>query len=205
MVVAPEDSRYKPGDQLRVFRLGYWHHGIYLSPTRVIEFGGRISHKPTASIRPVALELFQARGTALVVDNGPEPKILGMGVWHAPPLPADEVVDRAEWLVHQDFPLTFYNLVGTNCEHIATWCATGAAESLQARRVFMPVGGTALFLTAGLSRWRPDLLKRFTPAIGGLTILGFALPLIYNRSARKMYQEFNKYPGIGKWSRNGSS
>ncbi len=118
-----------------------------------------------------------------------------MGVWHAPPLPAEEVVDRAEWLVHHQFPASFYTLVGTNCEHIAMWCATGAAGSLQARRVFMPVGGTALFLTAGLSRWRPDLLKRFAPAIGRLTILSFALPLIYNRSAGKMYQQV---PGCRK-------
>jgi hypothetical protein len=49
MVVAPRDSWYKPGDQLRVFRLGYWHHGIYVSPTRVIEFGGQMSDKPTAN------------------------------------------------------------------------------------------------------------------------------------------------------------
>ena len=185
-------------------RVGYWHHGIYVSTTRVIEFGGRISDKPNATIRPVPLEHFECGGRALVVDNGPEPKIFGMGVWHASPLPAEEVIDRAQWLLHHEFPASFYNLVGTNCEHIATWCATGAAESLQARRVFMPVGTAALFLTAGLSRWWPDLLKRFAPAIGGLTVLGFALPIVYNRSARKMYQQLNKYPGFGKWGRNGS-
>ncbi|MGP8161593.1 MAG: lecithin retinol acyltransferase family protein [Candidatus Dormibacteria bacterium] len=33
---------FLPGDHLRVRRLGYFHHGIYVGDGRVVQVGGRI-------------------------------------------------------------------------------------------------------------------------------------------------------------------
>ena len=63
-------------------------------------------------------------------------------------LPRDEIVARAEWLIGK-CPKDRYNLVGSNCEHVANWCVTGGYfESLQARRLFMFHAYVSLALTA---------------------------------------------------------
>jgi hypothetical protein len=128
-------ARFERGDHLRVLRWGvYWHHGVYVSDNRVIEFGGGIKDKSQAAIRPVSLDQFERHGrdTAEVVRH-PRPFMLGLGDGGPEALPADEIVARAEWLIDMCTPGR-YNLVGSNCEHLASWSVTNYFESLQIRR-----------------------------------------------------------------------
>lgn len=63
-------GKLRPGDQLQVRRpLGYFHHGIYVSADRVIQFGSGISllDKHTTSVEAVSLAEFENGGTAKVV------------------------------------------------------------------------------------------------------------------------------------------
>jgi len=104
-------SRLEPGDHLRVRRFGlYWHHGIYVSDERVIEFGGgSLLEKHRAVVRPVSLGEFEKRGRAKVVL--PRASL------------AQEVIDRAEYVC--TCPTRgMYNFLGSNCEHLATWCVS---------------------------------------------------------------------------------
>ncbi|HVA10434.1 MAG TPA: lecithin retinol acyltransferase family protein [Acidimicrobiales bacterium] len=193
-------SGLAPGAHLRAQRGLYWHHGIYIGGDRVAQFGGRVKDKPHATIHAVNLDTFVDGDRVEVVDHTADQRVLWIKMWHADPLPVEQVVDRAAWLVSRPFPLAFYNLVGRNCEHVATWCATGAAESLQSRRRFLPIGMATLITTSALSR-HPALLRRFAPPIVVATLLGWALPITYQAAARKLYEELNQYPGMGKWDR----
>ena len=72
---------FQPGDHIQVWRRGiYWHHGIYISDDRVIEFGGgSLRDKQSAVVRPVSLSTFQGTSTAVVV---PHPRRFLLGLWN---------------------------------------------------------------------------------------------------------------------------
>ncbi len=126
----PAESRFVAGDHLKVRRpFGYWHHGIYVGGDRVIEFGGEKKSKEAAQVREVALVEFQDGGLIEVVGHE-RPSILAM--WAPTALRRAERVERAKFLLRTASPGR-YNLFGHNCEHAATWCATGFPESHQVR------------------------------------------------------------------------
>src|SRR5256885_14837041 len=88
---------FELGDHLRVRRsAGYFHHGIYISHERVIQFGGRIADKPGATIEAVSLKVFADGESAEVVRHGRKERF---GLFLPSALPREEVVKRAEWLV----------------------------------------------------------------------------------------------------------
>lgn len=58
----------------------------------------------------------------------------------------DEAVRRAESMVGT----TGYHLISNNCEHLASWCVTGMAESRQVERVSAAGGTTTVALVASL-------------------------------------------------------
>ena len=87
-------QRFSRGDHLRVFRAGYFHHGVYDRDDRVFEFGGRIWDKPNARIRTVSLSEFERNGTATLVRH-PSRTIVGLLPRAVPP---DEIIQRAEFL-----------------------------------------------------------------------------------------------------------
>jgi hypothetical protein len=122
-------SRFLPGDHLEVPRLGYSHHGIYLDSCRVAEFGGDKTAKAEAAVREVDLGQFDPQGIAQVVAHDAPPPL---AQWMPTSLPREERVARARFLVETAAPGR-YNLFGHNCEHAATWCATGFPESHQVR------------------------------------------------------------------------
>ncbi len=133
---------FAPGDHLRVRRpLGYFHHGIYVGDSQVVQFGGGIFDKPGAFIGIAPLEAFAKRGAVEVV----------------PYLDRDPAmaVRRAMWL-RECPPIRSYSLIGFNCEHVARWCATGwETESHQTRGVFLAkaaVGGPLLWSMAWHAR-----------------------------------------------------
>ena len=159
-------GKLRPGDQLQVRRpLGYFHHGIYVSADRVIQFGSGISllDKHTTSVEAVSLAEFENGGTAKVVRHGYESPFSG---WHPPADEPWKIVERAEFLLKLQ-PKLPYNLIGHNCEHMATLCAVNRwAESYQVRRFFgakAAVSAVFLFYLAGLGRRKlpwPDWASR---------------------------------------------
>ena len=159
-------STFDAGDHIKVKRLLYTHHGIYVSDCRVIDFsGGRdIFEKPRALVQARTLKEFEGkRGKAEKVPLT-ERFLGGLGFWpppewnHSP----EEVVLRAEALCQVAATQGAYRLSGSNCEHVANWCKSGAHESRQVRYVHAghAVISVALLvaLSRGPARWRPALL-----------------------------------------------
>lgn len=159
-------SSFDAGDHIKVKRPLYTHHGIYVNDCRVIDFsGGRnILEKPKALVQARTLKEFEEwRGRAEKVSPGG--KFLGgLGFW--PPTdweyPPDEIVQRAEALCQIAATQGAYRLSGSNCEHIANWCKSGAHESKQVRYVHaghavISVGLMVAF-GRGPAKWRPALI-----------------------------------------------
>jgi HRAS-like suppressor 3 len=146
------ESRHEPerrhgfrrGDHIEVRRLpGYYHHGIYVSAQRVIQFGGGVSDKPGATIEAVSLHEFQRGGSVRVVIHDGRRTATG---WLPRADSPDRVVERAEWLL-ANHPPGRYDLIGNNCEHMANFCVNEYTESPQVRRFFLLKAGVgALFL-----------------------------------------------------------
>jgi Lecithin retinol acyltransferase len=168
----------------------YWHHGIYVSDDRVIEFGGgTAARKDRSVVRRVTLTDFEGDGSAEVVRH-PHNFLGGHGMGLPESLSPDEIVRRAEWLA-DTCPAGRYNLVGSNCEHVANWCITGwYFESLQARRWFALHGLlTALLLLTW--RWLSTRAKVFSSAALLATSVG---TIVHHRAPYRFWKDV-----IGKW------
>ena len=117
-------GRFQPGDHIQVRRPRlYYHHGIYVSDDRVIQFGSGVTlaNKGAVGINAVSLKDFEQGGTAATVRHDYGSPFTG---WHPP---ADEVwmiIERAEFLLRLQ-PRLPYNLIGHNCETIASMCVSG--------------------------------------------------------------------------------
>jgi Lecithin retinol acyltransferase len=183
------NNTFKPGEHLQVRRkLGYNHHGIYISDDRVIQFGSGIFDKPHAAIEAVPLKQFDPGGTAEVVQHGRTRWIDG---WLPPADPPHKVIARAEFLL-ANFPDLSYNLIGNNCEHIANCCASGGwTESHQVRAYFgirvISSAGIMWYL-ASLSRNNRPLPERAAIAIVLYVLSGIAGIVIYNHNIRRFWQ-----------------
>lgn len=104
----------KPGDHLRVRRLLYDHHGIYVGNGAVVHYADPDGGKTNPSVRCDTLERFAIGDQIEVVP-------------HANSLPSWIVVQRALGLVGRKN----YSMTAENCEHIATWSKSGVATSFQ--------------------------------------------------------------------------
>lgn len=114
----------------------YFHHGIYVSDDRVIQFGSGVNpvNKRGVGINTVSLQDFEQGGTARVVRHGYESWFSG---WRPPADESWKIVERAEFLLKLQ-PRLPYNLVGHNCEIIANMSVSGGwTESYQARKFFL--------------------------------------------------------------------
>jgi hypothetical protein len=130
---------FGPGDHIRVFRLGYWHHGIYVSDERVIQFGASIREKRNATARAVSFSGFASGNLVTRVEH---PLALPSGDNSDVAARSEQAVHRAEMLL-EFHPEGRYNLFGRNCEHIATFCVTGYSDSPQVRQ-YLFAGGLIL-------------------------------------------------------------
>jgi hypothetical protein len=170
--------RFERGDHLRVRRrpLGYFHHGVYVSDERIIQFGGGICDKPRATIDAVALADFHRGGTVEVVRHGGH---TWFGAWRPEAESREKVVQKAEWLL-TNHPRGLYDLVGYNCEHAANFCVTGWPESYQVRSYFFIralaewLAGMYLARRFRLSR---QLSRLWIGAIVGFSIFGIVTVL----------------------------
>jgi hypothetical protein len=150
----------------------YDHHGIYISADRVIDFSGEGSgDKSQARIRARSYADFCGADFPSEMQY-PQPHLAGLAMPPVPALPPEEVIDRAEWLVRQP-TAGRYNLLGSNCEHLAVWCKTGVFESSQVRKWFLLPG------------------------------LGAIAALIYNFLPLGTWKKLlDQYPGCGNWQAN---
>ena len=118
------------GDHIYVKRKGhfYSHHGIYAGNGQVLHFKGAVREKqdPTVIISDMATFLNDGRLQKRSYDRR---------------LPRAETLQLARAHLAQKG----YSLVFNNCEHFATYCATGKKKSTQVHRI---IGGMATFTLA---------------------------------------------------------
>jgi Lecithin retinol acyltransferase len=185
-------GRFSPGDHLQVRRRpGYYHHGIYVSEDRVIQFGSGVTltHKDSSSVDAVSLAQFEDGGTVGVVQKGKDSWFTG----HHPA--ADEpwrIVARAEFLLKLQ-PKLPYNLIGHNCEIIANMCASGGwTESYQVRRFF----GIRAYMNAAFLMWLSARSRAKLPMpawVAPVAITSVTLSFItigtYNHQIKRFWDE----------------
>ena len=110
-----------PGDHIYVRRSGilYAHHGIYEGGGKVIHFSGLEKEKVAPVVHASPLVWF-LKGSELRRRE------------YRCRLAPSETLRIARGLLNT----TGYSLLFNNCEHFATYCATGLRHSRQARRFF---------------------------------------------------------------------
>jgi len=134
------------GDRLRVERrlagstVAYMHHGIDVGDGTVVHARPDDFRSPLAGgrVERTSLAEFAGGGTAIVTTEPP-------AVY-----PPDEVVERALDHVGREG----YCPVVDNCEHFATWCATGERTSRQVDIVLSRISGAATRIVAFVSARR---------------------------------------------------
>ncbi len=120
------------GNQIRVNRGLYYHHGIYESDDCVYQFaspeGAEISPE-TAVVCTTTLEKF-LNGGDLEVREYTEEELKELK-------PKDEIIKYAKDHLGE----MGYNLISNNCEHFSNRCAFGKSESEQVNNIFSLLGG----------------------------------------------------------------
>jgi len=124
-----------PGDHIYVRRHFYSHHGIYTGYGTVIHYTGEEKEKRDPLVSETDIGDFLKGGRLRRRD-------------HKCRLPPSETISRArEHLSDKGYSLTF-----NNCEHFATYCATGKKKSRQVRKVLGSLVGITLVATGTLIR-----------------------------------------------------
>lgn len=118
------------GDHIYVRRLVYSHHGIYTGDGNVIHYTGEEKEKKDPLIRETDIEAF-LKGGKLRMRN------------YKKRLPPSETLSLAK----EHLSDNRYSLAFNNCEHFATYCATGKRKSRQLRQAVGTLVGIALTIT----------------------------------------------------------
>ena len=118
-----------PGDHVCVRRRGrfYTHHGIYMGDGKVIHFAGSIREKIDPKVYETDLSHFLKGGILRRRD-------------YKKRLPAPETIRMAK----QQLLDGSYSTIWNNCEHFATYCATGKKRSRQVRRAISGLSTVAV-------------------------------------------------------------
>ncbi len=113
------------GDQIKVNRGIYDHHGIYIGCDKVIQFGSLSKEldPSKAMVIETTLEEFLKGGELMVADYTPEE----LRKRRTP----DEIVAYAKAHLGD----VGYDLVSNNCEHFSNECAFGEHKSFQVDNV----------------------------------------------------------------------
>ena len=122
------------GDQIRVNRGLYFHHGIYVSDDEVIQYaspkGSEVS-PDTALIIKTNLSTFLKDGEVEVrVYSDSEKKEVRS---------KDEIVKFARSMLGTG--LGEYDIINNNCEHFSNYCAFGIKKSNQVEDIFKMLFG----------------------------------------------------------------
>ncbi len=118
------------GDHIYVRRLVYSHHGIYAGDGNVIHYTGEEKEKKDPLIRETDIEDF-LKGGKLRRRN------------YKKRLPPSGTLSLAK----KHLSKNSYSLALNNCEHFATYCATGKKKSRQLREAVGGLVGIALTIT----------------------------------------------------------
>jgi len=119
------------GDQIKVDRGLYSHHGIYESDERVYHFAapqGVETNPENARVIVTDLDTF-LKGGILEVREYTEEELKNK---RAP----NEIVEYAKAHLGEDG----YNLISNNCEHFSNRCAFGVSENDQVNNIFSMLG-----------------------------------------------------------------
>jgi cell wall-associated NlpC family hydrolase len=121
------------GDHIYVGRLVYSHHGIYTGNGTAIHYTGEEKEKKDPRIRETAIEDFLKDGRLKrrTYKNR---------------LPPSETLSWAK----KHLSTNSYSLAFNNCEHFATYCATGKSKSRQLREAVGGLVGIALTITGAI-------------------------------------------------------
>lgn len=140
------ESKPRTGDVIYVDRGLYKHYGVYVGGGQVVHFAakdGSEINADNAIIHKCTLSAFLKDGK-LLVDTLIKHKY-----------PFKETAQRALSCVGERGHLdNGYNLVFNNCEHFASWCASGEERSRQVESAVQGaavVAATAVVIGAGLS------------------------------------------------------
>lgn len=110
----------QPGDQLRVERTGYYHHGIYAGDGRVIHFnGGPDAHAADVEVQETDISEFLRGGL-------PEVRVYSRGERKLLRKPAEILAAARAALGRHG-----YHVLRNNCEHFSNECAFGVHYSKQ--------------------------------------------------------------------------
>ncbi|CAD5568827.1 lecithin retinol acyltransferase family protein [Escherichia coli] len=108
------------GAHLSSDRSGYTHHGIYVGNGKVIHYSGLSNGLSKGCICETTLaEFVGGKNEVTIITHSNADRI------YTPV----KVVARARARLGEDA----YNVIFNNCEHFATWCVTGKAESKQVK------------------------------------------------------------------------
>ena len=143
MRLIEKDLNY--GDHIFVRRKGllYSHHGIYAGEGTVIHFKGAEKEKKDPVVRKTDIENFLNGGKLKRRD-------------YKKRLPCAETLRIARaHLSKEGYSLAFYN-----CEHFATYCATGKKKSAQVRRAASGFIAVALAVTGTIIRKKKTKKQR---------------------------------------------
>ncbi len=131
------------GDHISARRRGgfYTHQGIYVGEGKVIHYTGSRKEKVNAVVKETTLLRF-SKGKPLKRRN------------HIGRLSPSRTVDLAKSQLSHGR----YSMLWNNCEHFATFCATGEKDSRQIKRALSGlsalVAGTSVFIISALVRSR---------------------------------------------------
>ncbi len=130
-----------PGDHIYVKRKTrfYTHHGIYIGEGKVIHFTGSIREKVDPEVRETNLSRF-LKGGKLKQHN-----------YHKRLSPSETIRTAKEQLSDKNF-----SMIWNNCEHFATYCATGKKKSRQVKRALSGLSsvvgaGAAVYVLARIA------------------------------------------------------
>ncbi len=128
------DKKPMLGDQIRVNRGLYYHHGIYENDETIYQFaspqGSEISPE-TAIICTTTLENFLKGGELEVREYSEEE----LNKKKSP----EEIIEFAKSKLGSN--LGGYNIISNNCEHFSNLCAFGKAKSNQVDDIMALFGG----------------------------------------------------------------
>jgi hypothetical protein len=125
------------GDHIYVKRKLYSHHGIYAGDGNVIHYTGETKEKRNPSVSKTALEDF-LKGGKLKRRH------------YKKRLPPSETLSLAK----KHFADRSYSLTLNNCEHFATYCATGKKKSTQVRKAAAGFLGITLVVAGAVVQIR---------------------------------------------------
>ncbi|KFV97296.1 Phospholipid-metabolizing enzyme A-C1 [Eurypyga helias] len=167
----------QPGDLIEIFRPAYQHWALYLGDGYVINVTPLEEGPPATFASAKSVFSRKARVRMQLLKD-----VVGNDTYHInnkydgtyDPLPVEEIIRRAEYLVDQEVS---YDLLGNNCEHFVTLLRYGEAVSDQASSVSLCF---ASLLQANRAIGAIGLV---TAAAGAFSLLG----LLRSRSRERQY------------------